>query len=123
MKLITKTQMKQLLENGSIENSGKDHCPVIKLFTPWTSCTWLITEILPDNHDIAFGLCDLGMGCPELGYISLSELQSINGPFGLKVERDIHFETKFPLSAYAKAANIAGHITEATAALQQAMLC
>lgn len=110
--LITKNQLKQMLENGSIENAGKDHHPVLKLFTPWTSCTWLLTELLPDNPDIAFGLCDLGMGYPELGYVSLSELQTITGPFGLKVERDIHFIGKFPLSVYTEAANKAGYITE-----------
>ena len=31
-----------------------------------------------------FGLCDLGF--PELGYVSLSEMQGVRGPFGLGVE-------------------------------------
>jgi hypothetical protein len=39
-----------------------------------------------------FGWCDLGMGCPELGYVSLSELEEAKfPPFGLGVERDIYF--------------------------------
>jgi hypothetical protein len=28
----------------------------------------------------------------ELGYFNLSELQSVKGPFGLKIERDMHFD-------------------------------
>jgi len=120
MKLILQTQLKQLIANGSAENAGKDHKPVVKLFTPWTGCTWLLTEILPDNPDIAFGLCDLGMGFPELGYVSLAELQAIKGPFGLSVERDICFEATYPLSVYTKAANIAEGITENPKALAQA---
>jgi hypothetical protein len=27
----------------------------------------------------------------ELGYFSLAELQEVTGPFGLHVERDVHF--------------------------------
>jgi hypothetical protein len=30
--------------------------------------------------------------CPELGYFVLSELTSVNGPMGLKIERDRHFQ-------------------------------
>ncbi|TIS18332.1 MAG: DUF2958 domain-containing protein [Mesorhizobium sp.] len=30
-----------------------------------------------------FGLCDLGLGCPEIGSVSLSELSSLRGQRGL----------------------------------------
>ena len=30
--------------------------------TEGAGCTWLLTEIDPEDTDIAFGLCDLGMG-------------------------------------------------------------
>jgi hypothetical protein len=29
----------------------------------------------------------------ELGYFSLSELESVRGPFGLPIERDVYFRT------------------------------
>ena len=64
-----------------------DFLPVVKLFTPDAGCTWLLTEIDPDDPDIAFGLCDLGIGYPELGSVSLSELASVRGRLGLAVER------------------------------------
>jgi len=81
---------------------------VVKLFTPWGAATWLITEMIHD--DLVFGLCDLGMGEPELGYISLSELTSLRGPFGLKVERDMHFKADKTLKEYASQAMREGRI-------------
>ena len=80
MTLITKTQIDQLLANGIAQRAAIDQDaraldfkPVVKLFTPDAQCTWLLTEIDEDT-DLAFGLCDLGMGEPELGYVSLIEL-------------------------------------------------
>ena len=50
-----------------------------------------------DDDFIMFGLCDLGMGFPELGYVSLNELQAITGPLGLGIERDPYWHAQ-PLS-------------------------
>jgi hypothetical protein len=55
-------------------------------------------------------LCDLGLGFPELGYVSLRELQSVRGGLGLTVERDLHFVAIQTLSAYAKDARLAQRI-------------
>src|SRR5215471_5381009 len=95
------------------DEAGKpepDFVPVVKLFTPNAGCTWLLTEIDPDNPNIAFGLCDLGMGCPELGSVSLSELESVRGRLGLPVERDLHFHPTKMLSIYADEARAHGAI-------------
>lgn len=56
--------------------------------------------------DLAFGLCDLGLDCRELGYVRLSELAALRGPMGSPVERDLHFEADKPISAYASAAQV-----------------
>lgn len=95
----------RLLANSRI-GLERDHdpLPVVKFFTPDAGATWLLTELDPDNPDIAFGLCDLGLGAPELGCVSLTELQSLRGRLGLPVERDVHFEAERPLSAYARLA-------------------
>jgi Protein of unknown function (DUF2958) len=79
------------MDNG---DDALDFKPVVKLFTPDAQCTWLLTELDPDGRatslrapiqdvsagprseqdcevsGLAFGLCDLGMGEPELGYVS-----------------------------------------------------
>ncbi len=118
MKLFTKEQLARLLDNGRRQAPVKgtdaehDFFPVVKLFTPDAGCTWLLTEIDPEDTDIAFGLCDLGLGYPELGDVSLSELSSLRGKLGLPVERDLHFNAKGRLSTYADAARKAGRIVD-----------
>ena len=82
---------------------------VVKLFTPDGGATWLLTEL--DAAGIfAFGLCDLGLGCPELGYVSMTELHTVCGKRGLPLERDLNFEAHKYLSEYANEARRRGHI-------------
>lgn len=111
MTLITDEQHAQLLTNGrrSIEDDGFDPYPVVKLFTPNVGVTWLLTEIDQDG-DRCFGLCDLGQGFPELGYVSLQELTNLRGRWGLPIERDLYFTADRPISAYTREARLAGRI-------------
>lgn len=112
IELITDEQRAQLLANGrqSIEQADFDPLPVVKLFTPNAGATWLLTEIDPDDQDRAFGLCDLGQGFPELGYVSLQELVSFRGRWGMPIERDLYFRVDKPISVYAREARRAGRI-------------
>ena len=115
MKLLTKSLEAKLRQNHQAQKpvqgtkAEKDHVPVVKLFTPDANATWLITE-MEDDGDTLFGLCELGMGMPELGYVSLAEIQSIRGRFGLPVERDKWFTGDKPLSKYAEEARVSGGI-------------
>jgi len=59
---------------------------------------------------IAFGLCDLGMGSPEIGFVCIREIRELRGPLGLPVERDLHFDASKALSAYADEAREHGRI-------------
>ena len=106
MKLLTNALRQKMLRNGirSSEEAHYDATPVVKLFTPDGSATWLLTALDPDDNDIAFGLCDLGMGCPELGSVRISELSAARGPLGLPIERDLYFAADKSLSAYAEEA-------------------
>lgn len=110
--LLTYEQHVLMLSNGLATSIGDetDRMPVVKLFTPAAQCTWLLSELDPHDPDIAFGLCDLGMGFPELGSVRLSELALVRGPLGLSVERDRSFSARMSLSAYADAARFAGRI-------------
>ncbi|MDB6076694.1 MAG: transposase [Akkermansiaceae bacterium] len=116
MELIPENLRLRLIENSrasqlSIDRDGNppDHWPVIKLFTPDAQATWLLTELNPDCN-VAFGLADFGLGCPELGYVSLDELSRLRGHLGLAMEVDSGFEAEFPLSDYARMARQAGRI-------------
>lgn len=115
--LLTQEQRARMLKNGRdnaerIEDDGNTHdfWPVVKLFCPWGAATWLLSELDPEEPEIAFGLCDLGMGCPELGSVSLSELAAVRGPGGLVIERDLHFTATKSLAAYAAEAREHGRI-------------
>ena len=118
MQLITSALREQLLANGARRDA--DHVPVLKLFNPVGAATWLITEMDPDENDHLFGLADLGLGFPELGGISLSELEAYRGPLGLGIERDLYFRPKFPLSIYTEAARGARRIVESGPDLEDA---
>lgn len=119
MNFFTTEQQEKLIENGHWLHRDKDNPPVVKLFMPCTACTWLLSELNPEEQDIAFGLCDLGMGFPELGYVSLEELASVN--IGdITVQRDDRFIAEYPMSVYAAAAREYQAITEDKFALIQA---
>lgn len=111
--LIPDELLVKLIENGrtSEEQDGFDPFPVVKLFTPDAAATWLLTEGYVEESDVRlFGLCDLGLGSPELGYALLSEIEDVCGELGLPVERDLYFKADHRLSAYAKIARHAGMI-------------
>jgi hypothetical protein len=75
---------------------------VCKFFTPDAGWTWYVIEGSPvdangyydtDKPKVDFLFFGLVSGLEvELGYFSLSELQSIRGRLGLPVERDRYFE-------------------------------
>lgn len=107
--LFTKAQLNQLFKNGS--DPDKDHSPVVRLFLTNSECTWLISELYIDKPGLAFGLCDLGLGFPELGYCFFDELQELEMPGeGNRLGADGQFHGKFPMSAYAAAARKHGRV-------------
>jgi hypothetical protein len=53
---------------------------------------WYIAELDKDEGGIAFGHCDLGMGYPEWGEVSLIELEGVRSQYGIAaVVRDLDF--------------------------------
>ena len=87
MKLITKEIKRVLPKLYEQDGKGLEAIAFVKFFTPDSNWTWYATEF--DGKDIFSGLVD-GFE-KELGYFSLSELQSVKGPLGLKIERDLYF--------------------------------
>ena len=108
---MSKEARKQMLMPRSIaskipklysQEDNPDPIAWVKFFNAYGRGTWLITEF--DGHDRMFGLADLGF--PELGYISLGELESLEKMPGLQqIERDTSFRPK-PLSEAAKKEHI-----------------
>ncbi|MDA8152252.1 MAG: DUF2958 domain-containing protein, partial [Acidithiobacillus sp.] len=71
------------------ETSGQGEDAVVHLHYFTASADWYITEIVrdPDYAGDAFGLADLGMGFPEMGYMSLPEIMGV-------AELDFHFASR-----------------------------
>lgn len=92
MKLITKQIEKALEKKPLYSTDGqKKKVAICKFFTPWAGWTWYVYEGEKEGNDWTFfGLVD-NNGQKELGYFSLKELESVTGPFGLKIERDTYF--------------------------------
>lgn len=111
---ITDEQRAQLLANGRSRaaDAQADLWPVVRLFTPDAHATWLLAALNPTDGDTAWGLCDVGIGMPELGTIKLSDLASIVGPSRLRVRRDLHFQAVRPMSEYLRLAQDNGSITD-----------
>ena len=64
---------------------------VVKVFNPYGGGTWYIMNQDPNDTDYLWGVVDLGYG-PEMGSISLRELQELRvPPFNLPLERDQGF--------------------------------
>jgi hypothetical protein len=91
MKLITKELEERFLALGNQDGKGFDAIVVAKFFTPDSSWTWFVTEYDPLSRE-GFGYV-IGMEA-EWGYFSIDEIESVEGPLGLEIERDLHFGEK-----------------------------
>ncbi len=100
MKLITE-EFEELFKDYPLysQEESKDPLIVAKLFDPCGSASWWITEYDPVEK-IAFCYVT-GLAQDEWGYTNLIELESIERPFGLTIERDLYFQPK-PFSECAR---------------------
>lgn len=93
MKLMT-PQLEKAFENYPLysqDGKGENATVVVKYFNPIGAGTWLITEgeKQPNGDWLFFGFCHITEW--EWGYVTLSDFESVNLPYGFKIERDMHF--------------------------------
>lgn len=99
MKLVTKEIEREFKKYplGSQDGKGDDALVILKVFNPYGSQTWLITEAEKDGDDwYCFGCANL-FGFWEWGYISINELANTKvNVFGFKMglERDMYCKGK-----------------------------
>ncbi|QHI38069.1 hypothetical protein IMCC3317_34530 [Kordia antarctica] len=87
MKLINDELTKRFKEVG---RQNKNPLVIAKFFDPAGSATWYATEYDGETN-ICFGYVT-GLAFDEWGSFSITELEAIKRPFGLTIERDIHFK-------------------------------
>jgi hypothetical protein len=97
MKLLTEKIKKNLPPLYSLDRGdprGEPRRFVCKFFDPCGSWTWYVLE--GEETEVGdwrfYGLVD-GYE-KEWGYFLLSQLESVEGPLGLGIERDIYFENE-----------------------------
>ena len=91
MELLPNEVQAKLPPLYSQEDKGWDAVAQVKFFTPWSNWTWWATEYDPATK-IFFGLVQ-GFE-REPGYFSLEEMESVRGPGGLTIERDLYWTSK-----------------------------
>lgn len=82
MSLLSKDQLAKLIENGKKIENGSDETvpPIVLLRLPNNPpSAWFLASVDPLNHDKAFGLIEIAGDRPELGYVSIKELEDLRG--------------------------------------------
>lgn len=99
MKLLTKEIEKKLPKLYSQEKV-ENPVIIVKFFTPWNKWSWFAYEgEKQKNGDwLFFGM--VHGDDHEIGYFLLSDLESVSGPFGLKIERDKYFGYEHRLNEF-----------------------
>lgn len=91
MKLLTKALERRFRELGTQEALGDAAIVPCKFFTPDSGWTWWPISF-DDETRTFFGLVQ-GHEV-EFGYFSLEELETVTGPLGLHVERDLSWKER-----------------------------
>lgn len=82
------------LQDYPLYSQEKKSDPVVgvKLFHPFGSGTWFLTEYDPEEK-LAFGYAT-GLACDEWGYVSIAELESVTFHGVQTIEVDLSFSPK-----------------------------
>jgi hypothetical protein len=94
MKLMTEEISKQAQEQYGLGADMQNQLIVAKFFDPCGAWSWYVMNQDPNDPDYLWGIVD-GFEV-EAGSFSLSELETVKGPLGIGIERDLYFT---PLSA------------------------
>ena len=89
MKLLTKKITEQATKQFDKGSDLDEQMIVAKFFDPMGSWRWYLMN-LADDKDYAWGIVD--GHAVEMGSFSIRELQSIQLPLGLGIERDTSFQ-------------------------------
>jgi len=95
MKLITKAIEAAFEKQGDTSQMEMSEIKIVMKLFGGGAFTWYLYEKIDEDTYMAF--VNLGDPmCAECGYVSMSEIEAVKfPPFGLGVERDMHFD---PLS-------------------------
>jgi len=100
MKLMT-NEIEQMAQQQYLKGAEMNGQMVVaKFFDPCGSWSWYLMNQDPEDPDYLWGIVR-GFEV-EMGSFSLSELESVKGPLGLGIERDLHFKSQPASEIWAK---------------------
>jgi len=107
---IAEQEFQQLLANWN--SPDKNHHPVVKLFVPGAWCSWLLTEVNPNNISQCVAAFDNGH--QHIGYavFGFADLVNCAKMFQSQLTKDPDFVGRYPIGTYLNAALTYGFITE-----------
>lgn len=111
MKMFTKAIEKAFAKQGDTSQlEAKDIYIIAKFFNPVGGGTWYLYE--KEDDDIYWCFANLGdVQMAECGTISMNEILAFRGQFGMKIERDMHFDPfKYTLQEVMDKIKSGGHI-------------
>jgi hypothetical protein len=91
LKLLPKSVAVKLPPLYSQDGKGEQALAVVKFFDPYGSWSWYASEFDPEQG-LFFGL--VAGHDRELGYFSLSELESVKFAGRQRIERDLHWKPR-----------------------------
>lgn len=104
--LLTDEQMEKLKQIGLSEQESENQIPIVRLHIPGKEAYWLFSCIISDTEQMAYGIFEIGLGNPELGYFDLNEIAELKFKGGLELENDLQFKGERSLMKYAEIAQV-----------------
>lgn len=105
---LTNDIREALLQNGQklkVAQTLQEENLVPVIFVEHEHAKWLLVSIDPSYPYMAYGLCDLGMGYPELGSVELQPLIDL-----AHKSKEWDSAPKYPILEYLSLAKVAGCI-------------
>ncbi|TIS53799.1 MAG: DUF2958 domain-containing protein [Mesorhizobium sp.] len=106
-KMMPIEALSRMLENGKVSDAAgsvRDHYPVVRIVSPDTGASWILSELSPHNRDLAYGLYDPSIGPTSLGWVSIAELTAARSPRGVLLDLDRRFRPDGRMSWYTEKA-------------------
>lgn len=75
---------------GSLLGGANHTTPTVHIFSIVSEAHWFLTDYDPEQ-ELAFGLCDLGLGFPELGYVAVEQFEAARKGALPLIEVDLHW--------------------------------
>lgn len=105
-KLLTDEQIQKLKQIGLSEEQNEGQVPIVRLHLPDKNAYWLFSCIVSGQEKMAYGIFEMGIGFPEIGYFHLDDIADMKFEKNVAIENDLEFKGEHSLLKYAEIAHL-----------------